>query len=75
MFDPLTLNCNSIVNKFTVYMNSGQEPIIGSCSGSFFDNNNNNNNNLNIFMQDCCFSFKKKNCYQCRSCKKLKMKK
>ena len=22
--------------------------------------NNNNNNNLNIFMQDCCFSFKKK---------------
>ena len=37
MFDPLTLNCNSIVNKFTVYMNSGQEPIIGSCSGSFFD--------------------------------------
>ena len=21
---------------------------------------NNNNNNLNIFMQDCCFSFKKK---------------
>ena len=23
-------------------------------------NNNNNNNNLNIFMQDCCFSFKKK---------------
>ena len=39
------------------------------------NNNNNNNNNLNIFMQDCCFSFKKKNCYQCRSCKKLKMKK
>ena len=37
MFDPLTLNCNSIVNKFTVYMNSSQEPIIGSCSGSFFD--------------------------------------
>ena len=37
--------------------------------------NNNNNNNLNIFMQDCCFSFKKKNCYQCRSCEKLKMKK
>ena len=35
-------------------------------------NNNNNNNNLNIFMQDCCFSFRKKNCYQCRSCKKLK---
>ena len=32
------------------------------------NNNNNNNNNLNIFMQDCCFSFKKKNCYQCRSC-------
>ena len=26
-----------------------------------------NNNNTNIFMQDCCFSFKKKNCYQCRS--------
>ena len=24
------------------------------------NNNNNNNNNLNIFMQDCCFSFKKK---------------
>ena len=23
-------------------------------------NNNNNNNNLNIFMQDCYFSFKKK---------------
>ena len=37
MFDPLTLSCNSIVNKFTVYMNSGQEPIMGSCSGSFFD--------------------------------------
>ena len=36
--------------------------------------NNNNNNNLNIFMQDCCFSFKKKNCYQRRSCKKLKIK-
>ena len=35
----------------------------------------NNNNNLNIFMQDSCFSFKKKNCYQRRSCKKLKMKK
>ena len=35
----------------------------------------NNNNNLNIFMQDCCFSFKKKNCYQCRSCKKKKKKK
>ena len=35
-------------------------------------NNNNNNNNSNIFMQDCCFSFKKKNCYQCRSCKKFK---
>ena len=41
------------------------------------NNNNNNNNNLNIFIQDCCFSFKKKkkNCYQCKSCKKLKMKK
>ena len=24
------------------------------------DDNNNNNNNLNIFMQDCCFSFRKK---------------
>ena len=24
------------------------------------NNNNNNNNNANIFMQDCCFSFKKK---------------
>ena len=24
-------------------------------------------------MQDCCFSFKKKNCYQCRSCKNSKM--
>ena len=24
------------------------------------DSINNNNNNLNIFMQDCCFSFKKK---------------
>ena len=24
------------------------------------DNNNNNNNNLNIFIQDCCISFKKK---------------
>ena len=24
------------------------------------NNNNNNNNNLNIFIQDCCFSFKKK---------------
>ena len=24
------------------------------------NNNNNNNNNLNIFMQDCCFSFRKK---------------
>ena len=23
-------------------------------------NDRNNNNNLNIFMQDCCFSFKKK---------------
>ena len=22
-------------------------------------------------MQDCCFSFKKKNCYQCRSCKAM----
>ena len=32
------------------------------------------NNNLNIFMQDCCFSFKRKNCYQCRSCKKKKKK-
>ena len=21
-------------------------------------------------MQDCCFSLKKKNCYQCRSCNK-----
>ena len=27
---------------------------------AFENNNNNNNNNLNIFMQDCCFSFKKK---------------
>ena len=24
------------------------------------NNNNNNNNNLNIFIQDCCISFKKK---------------
>ena len=24
------------------------------------EDDNNNNNNLNIFMQDCCFSFKKK---------------
>ena len=24
------------------------------------NNNNNNNNNLNILMQDCCISFKKK---------------
>ena len=37
MFDPLTLNCNSIVKNFTVYMNSGQEPIMASYSGSFFD--------------------------------------
>ena len=26
----------------------------------FQNNNNNNNNNLNIFIQDCCISFKKK---------------
>ena len=39
------------------------------------NNNNNNNNNLNIFIQDCCISFKK-SCYQGMSChlhaKKLK---
>ena len=22
-----------------------------------------------VFIQDCCFSFKRENCYQCRSCK------
>ena len=36
---------------------------------------NNNNNNLNIFMQDCCFSFKKKTAINAGPVKKLKMKK
>ena len=36
---------------------------------------NNNNNNLNIFMQDCCSSFKKKTAINAGPVKKLKMKK
>ena len=39
------------------------------------NNNNNNNNNLNIFMQDCCFSFKKKTAINAGPVKILKMKK
>ena len=41
-----------------VATNKAPQAIKGCARGGI--NNNNNNNNLNIFIQDCCFSFKKK---------------
>ena len=49
------------LTKILIYLEGLMTHMGGPESPSVSEiNNNNNNNNTNIFMQDSCFSFKKK---------------
>ena len=48
------------LTKILIYLEGLMTHMGGPESPSVSEINNNNNNNTNIFMQDSCFSFKKK---------------